>query len=308
MAFRLRTLVPYSPADFLTGGLGEWVVLILLCCLFIAICGAVLPKRLTERSYGRVLVIALGLAMGLGLFKAKNLFNFELESFGFLGIGLVLLLAGFVTYGLCRLGFRKDIAFALTFCAMYLTLALVSPSILDALAEVAPILTLIFFLAFIYLGVMILAQVFKRPKKFNRQLNEFTHAHEPNPDEPAIENELRHEQAEEQRLRQASHVLTQVQLRTVEDIERLIDQITSLIREQPFLTQENKTAISNALTRISKMEASFTNALLAMKQFIKNTAFSDTKTIDELEERFKNTKDQAKKKQSRRSWTSRRKR
>ena len=152
MAITLRRFMPYAPEEFLEGRFGEWVIIILLCALFIAITGAVLPKRLTEHRYGKALVVCTGLVLGIGLYMAKDIYNFNFESFGFLAIWIIAVLLGLVTFGLFRMGMRPDISFALTYCIMYLSFSLITPSLFDSIAESFPFLNGVFLLCFIYLG------------------------------------------------------------------------------------------------------------------------------------------------------------
>ncbi len=148
MAVRLRRFIPAAPEEFLEGPLGEWVVITLLCALFIAIAGAVLPKRLTEKRYGKALVICTGLLLGFGLYKAKDIYNFNLESFGFMSIWLIAVLLGMVAFGLFRYGMKPDIAFALTYCVMFLSFSLIAPSLFDSIADSLPFLNSVFFICF----------------------------------------------------------------------------------------------------------------------------------------------------------------
>jgi len=152
--------MPYGPLDLLRGPIGEWVVLILLCGLFIAIAGAILPKRLTEKRYGKAVTIFVGLILGIGLFMSKKLVNFNLESFGFLAIFLIIILMFLVTYGLLKMQFNKDMAVSITYCMIFLTFYIMSPSLFDTFAETLPILNGIFFLTFFYiLGKLIFNMV-----------------------------------------------------------------------------------------------------------------------------------------------------
>jgi len=143
--------MPYDPLELLRGPIGEWVVLILLCGLFIAIAGAVLPKRLTEGRYGKAVTIIVGLILGIGLFMTRKLYNFNLESFGFLAIFIIIILMFLVAYGLLKMHFNKDMAIGISYCMIFLTFYIMSPSLFDTFAETLPILNGIFFFTFIYI-------------------------------------------------------------------------------------------------------------------------------------------------------------
>lgn len=151
MAVGLRRFMPHGPLELLRGPVGEWIVLILLCGLFIAIAGAILPKRLTEKRYGKAVTTFVGLILGIGLFMSKKLLNFNLESFGFLAIFIIIILMFLVTYGLLKMQFNKDMAIGITYCMIFLTFYVMTPSLFDAIADSLPILNGIFFLTFFYI-------------------------------------------------------------------------------------------------------------------------------------------------------------
>ena len=151
MPIRLRKFLPYEPLELLKGPIGEWVVLILLCGLFIAIAGAVLPKRFTEGRYGKAVTIIVGLILGVGLFMTRKLYNFNFESFGFLAIFIIIILMFLVTYGLLKMHFNNDMAIGISYCMIFLTFYIMSPSLFDTFANTLPILNGIFFLTFFYI-------------------------------------------------------------------------------------------------------------------------------------------------------------
>ena len=128
--------------------------LLLLCGLFIAIAGAIFPKCLSEKRYGKAVTIFVGLILGIGLF------NFNLESFRFLAVFLIIVLMFLVTYGFLKMQFKKEIAVSITYCMIFLTFYIMSPSLFDTFVETLPILNGIFFLAFFYiLGKLIFNMV-----------------------------------------------------------------------------------------------------------------------------------------------------
>lgn len=161
MSIGIRRFMPHGPLELLRGPFGEWVVLILLCGLFIAIAGAILPKRLTEKRYGKGVTIFVGLILGIGLFMSKKLLNFNLESFGFLGIFIIIILMFLVTYGLLKMQFNKDMALGITYCMIFMTFYIMTPSLFDTIADSLPILNGIFFLTFFYILGKTIFNLFK---------------------------------------------------------------------------------------------------------------------------------------------------
>ena len=138
MAASLRPFDPFTylkPFDIL-GKYSEWIELILYCVMFIAIAGVALPKNLTNRRFGRPLVTAVGLVLGIGLYRAKDLFNFSFESFAFMGIWMIIILFGVLFFGMMKgLKVRPDIAFALTYCTIFISFLAIRPTLFDAVAQ-----------------------------------------------------------------------------------------------------------------------------------------------------------------------------
>jgi len=172
MPTTLRKFIPFQPEELLNGPYGDWLLLIIFCGLFIAISGAVLPRHLTEKRYGKAVVTFTGLILGIGLFKAKDIYNFNLESFGFLAIWIIILIMGFVMYGLTKIGLAKSTAVSVTYCVMFLSFFLLSPSLFDAIAEAFPLVNLIFIVLFFYIIGKPLLSAFgnKNPLKAARQI------------------------------------------------------------------------------------------------------------------------------------------
>lgn len=234
MAVSLRKYAPIDPGEMLSGNLGEWIIITLLCGLFIAIFGAVLPKHLTEMRYGKALVTFLGLIFGLGLYLAKDLYHFDLESFGFLAFGLMIVIAVIVTFGLTRIGASKPTAIALSYCLVFLTFVMREPSLFDSIAETLPILNLIFYLMFFYMvGKLIFGMVSHKHTALYalKKIKDFDFKG-PMPKETVkqIDSEVATDKLEDKEIKKVAMKLTKREINTTNDMRSDIDDMQRLIR------------------------------------------------------------------------------
>jgi hypothetical protein len=295
MAIHLRRFLPAAPEEFLEGPIGEWVIIILLCGLFIAICGAVLPKRLTEKRYGKALVVFLGLILGAGLYMAKDLYNFNFESFGFAAIWIIIFLVGLVSFGLFRFGMRIDTAFALTYCVMYLSFAMLTPNLFDSIADSFPLINLITLIAFVYLLIRIMMRIFLRNKTTDHAAFEFKHDKIPPTDQAEIDKELKIDQEEKKDLKKKTNKLTNIELHKIEDIEKLVKQIIFTLKKNPSMTEEERKDISVMLNKIAAKKKDFLYGLKILDHHIQKYQRGDEQQIHELKVRFAEAKDKKKK-------------
>ena len=303
MAVRLRSFVPFSPMEYLQGAAGEWFFLILFTVFFMAIAGAVLPKRLTEHRFGKALVISIGLILGAGLFRSRDIFHFNLEPFGFLGIGFVVLVMGIITFGLARIGMRKDMAIAFSYCLMFLTFRMVSPSLYDAIAESLPILNLIFLVTFIYLGGNLFFKILGVFRKTSES-NYFKHAEEnflklaeSSEEKAEIDKELREETNENKTVRKRIIKLTKSEVSSVEDIEKLIGQIIVTVRGTPNLSESNAQALLQIIERISKKKNAFMESIATLKKYTSQNQLQDRQRVNDLQKRMTVAKSENEKKE-----------
>ena len=163
MSISLRSNQFIDPRHLFEGNLGSWIRLILYCGLFITLVNSVFSylPQFRDNPYAKKLGTFLGFILGIGLFLAEKIFNFNFESFAFLGIWFVIILFGIVAFGLFRAGMSADKATALAYCVIYLSFLAISPSLFDSINNFFPLLNLILFLLFIYLAVSAISGLVK---------------------------------------------------------------------------------------------------------------------------------------------------
>lgn len=302
MSIALRRFMPYEPLEFLKGPIGEWVTLILLCGLFIAVAGAVLPKRLTERRSGKAVTVFLGLIMGIGLYSSRKLFNFNFESFGFLAIWIIVLLMIMATYGLAKLGMSKDIAVSLTYCITFMTFYIMSPSLFDAFADSLPILNGIFFLAFFYLLGKLMWRMLKGNSSGQAARNAKGIQLNP-PDSTELEKEIDHEKDERRLLKHSTVRLTKKELKSIDNILHYLKEIQQTLEDAGSqLNQHQKNAIINALKEINQTKQDFLRGLDRLKRHILKYKSGDSDKMHKLRERLHQTEEHRKKLDIQREW------
>ncbi|MBT6340291.1 MAG: hypothetical protein HOJ48_13450 [Desulfobacula sp.] len=296
MSVSLRRMVPFQPDEILNGQYGDWLLLIIFCGLFIAISGAVLPRHLTEKRYGKAVVIFTGLILGIGLFKAKDIYNFNLESFGFMAIWIIILIMGFVIYGLTKMGMAKTTAISITYCIMFLSFFLLSPSLFDAISESFPLINLIFIILFFYMIGKPLFSMFnsKNPLKAARKIE---HTNFTSGQDVEIEKEEGEDKVEIKDIKKKTIPGTKRELKSVSAIEKLLIDIIKAIRKKGTnLTPEDKKKISDDLKLINRNENVLKQGLFFIRSHVNAYRRHHKKDINEIQQRL-NTANSLKQKQ-----------
>lgn len=257
---------PVSPRGNLNGPYGDWILLMIFCGLFMAVSGAVLPRQLVDKRYGKGVVVCTGLILGIGLFKAKEIYNFNLESFGFLAIWLIIVILGFVIYGLIKIGVAKDTAVSMSYCIMFLSFFLLSPSMFDAIAESFPLVNLIFVVLFFYmigkpLFAMVktknLSKVAKKVKKMNFLSDQ----------DVEIDQEEKEDRKEIRDIKKAAVPVTKKEIKSVSDIKRMMDDIVKTVQEKNgALSSEDKVQIVRDLKQINQSESVLKNGMVFIRR------------------------------------------
>jgi len=157
--------MPYSPMELMTGPVGEWISLIVVTAMFIALAYATLPKHLSQNKKGKALAVTVGLIMGLGLYMVKRTFNFTFESFGLFAIFIIIFIMSLILYNLLKQQFSKEISVCLTYSVIFLSFFMISPSLFDAFSYSFPLLNGILFLTFIISLGFILWRMFGEMSK-----------------------------------------------------------------------------------------------------------------------------------------------
>ncbi len=302
----LRKLVPWKPDDILNGPYGDWITIILLSALFIAVAGIALPKHLTEKRYGKALVTIVGIMLGLATYKSMDMYNFSFESFGFLAIWIMLIIMGLVFFGLAKMGFRPDLAFALTYCVMFLTFWFMTPSLYDAISESLPLLNGIFLAAFLYLAGNLLLKIFRKGKSLRKAANGLR-SDERASDNPEVTKEFEKTSEEERELQSKTLKLTKLEIKSVEGMKDILREITTILKEHPDLREHDKNRISKALQSLASQKSSFEKALQSLKNQTEKHKLADQETMKKLKERARQTTDKNKRSEIEREYLLERK-
>lgn len=307
MVVSVRSFDPIEPSFLLTHAWGEWVILILFCGLFIALSVAILPRRLTEGNAGKAITIILGIMIGTGLFMMRSLYHFNLESFGMLAVGLIVILAVFVTYGLTKFGMSKTTAIALTYCLIFLTFVMPEPSIFDAFAETLPILNLLFYVAFIIMVGKLFMGMFggfsagDAAKDLKRmaldERGSVWNDPEKEREKTEVEKEIREDEREDKAIQYKTFEVTRKELKTIDDIYRHLKEISGTIEKKGnHLQESDKAGMLASLRNIQKDEYILLGGLIAIRNHAKAYKLKHRKDISEIEDRLKKTRSPKQKK------------
>ncbi len=279
----------------------------LLCVLFIAIAGVALPARLTQSRYGRILIGALGLSLGFALYRARDYLHFNFEAFGFIGYALMILVFGLVFYGLTKFGVAKDISFPLTYCVMFFSLNVLSPSIFDVFAKSLPILNLIAFGCFFYLLARIIMKMFSRKPSLAKEMRHLEAGSVHQVDEREIEREIKGEEKEETELARYLTPLTIQNLHSVDNLEIALKNVLSFLARNRALTEESKLGLVAYLRKLAAAKEAFAKRLKVLRDGLDRNQRYDKKQLHELRTRMKKTADKRKKVEIQKEWLTEKK-
>ncbi len=288
MSASLRNFIPFEPEEILNGPYGDWIFLLVFISLFIGLSGAVLPKHLTENNrYGKTVVVFCGIILGIGLFKAKDIYNFNLESLGFMAIWLVVFFMGLVVYGLSKMGMSKGTAISVTYCIMFLSFFLLSPSLFDAISQAFPLVNLIFIILFFYMLAKPLYSIFtnKSPLKSAREVksNPFSSA-----TDVEIEREEKEDLMEIKDIKKTAIPATKKEFKCIKDIKNALEEIVKLIHKKGNqLSGKEKKTIAEDLERINKDENILQRAANILKSSIYTYNNHHRKDVTEIQNRLK---------------------
>ncbi len=289
MALTLRRFIPFQPEEILTGPYGDWILLILLCGLFIAVSGAVLPRHLVEKRYGKAVVIFTGLMLGIGLFKAKEIYNFNLEAFGFLAIWLLIIVMGFVIYGLTKMGMAKTTALSVSYVIIFLSFFLLTPSLFDSIAESFPLVNLIFIILFFYMIGKPIFSAFnsKSPLKAAKKLS---HTNFTSDQDIEIEKEETEDRQETKDIKKKTIPETKTEIKSIDDIKKQLSDIIQKIQEHGSqLTEEDKKQISDDLKRINQNENLLKKGTIFIKRHVNAYNRHHRRDLSEIHQRLNRT-------------------
>jgi hypothetical protein len=289
----LRQLIPHSPSEILSGPLGEWVTIILLSALFVAIAGAALPKRLTESKTGKSLVTILGIFLGVALYQARDLLNFNYESFGFFSIGLIIVVAFMTMYGLTKFGFKnKRLAFALSYTIIYLTFAMIAPSLYDSFAESISVINGLLAILFI------LSLGYSFYEGFRAIVPKGATPQDTKTDRRELLEEEKEEGEEISDIKHHTLKLTRSSNKDLDSIRHLMQKIAARLKEQN-LSIASQQYIASTLNQISKMKDHLQQSLLSLRQYTQSFRQNDTEHLETLKARLQSATNNTQRKEIR---------
>lgn len=259
----------------------DWIYFTLVLIFFISLSGVALRKHF-DRPYVKPLIISVGIMLTVGIFKFKNSLILVFEGWGILGIILLGIIAATIPFGLCRgFGVSTGKSFFLTYILFYVLSWVQFPQIyrvleINGLGIINLALLILFFYAifrFVKFGA------FPSLAGKNTVGN--------NPVEPEIMHEIAQEEDEEKLIRKNALKLTQIEMRTIDDIAKAISEIQQIIQtHQNNLPDNERQRISKILKEIYRREHIFIKSLSKLKKTIKRVGSVDINQLGEKKDRL----------------------
>jgi hypothetical protein len=293
-----------NPGQFISK-FQDWIIFTLLLFFFWAVAGIALRRRFEQSRYLRVLITTIAIMFAVGTYFSiyKGWLKFSFEGFGFLGVVLVFIVALFIVIGLIRAyGVKASKALSIGYALFYISIWAVSPSILDTIDEVFPLLNIILLFLFIVSVIKAMAVFINNSKSPISMANELFHKKIKPKDEVEIEKEIDYEKQERKYIKAKTIRLTKRELKTVDHIDHYLKEIENVLTEGTSLTDYQKKHIVNALFVIGKTRNDFLKGLERLDLHIKRYKGGDEVKVNELRKRFHETQERKKKVEIQKAW------
>jgi len=252
--------------------------------LFFGVSKTTLGRRFPGKA-GSFMCVAVSLSLSIGLSLMERAMNFSLASFGPLAVFILVFLVAVLLFGLLRhLGMSHAAAVSLSFVVLYLSLRLVSPSVFDWIAGVAPWINGLLLLAFIISCGKLIFGLFKK-RSVNSLAQEISAV---SGQEYATKRDLA-EQDEEQRFIKGEIGITKKGLKSSEDI---INHLNSIIRalDEYGGSPEGKKRFASELKRIAESEHYMSAHLEKLERMNEKLGAHDVDRFEALQQKYKESK------------------
>ena len=223
--------------------------------IFFGVTKVTIGRRFEGRG-GNAITIGVGLALSIGFLVMEKTLNFSLQSFGPLAAAIILLLVGFVLYGLLHaLGFSHMNAICLAYVINYLSLRMVSPTIFDWIADTAPFINGILAIGFLIALIKLIISLFSR-SSINSLSSKLSKVPASLNFKPYSENYDKEISEDKEEVNLIDSKLIQVTKKGIKDSDEMINTIKEMIRvlekygSSPHAIRE----ISNAINKIKEKE------------------------------------------------------
>lgn len=263
----------------------EWIYFTLILVFFISVSGIAL-RRHFDKPYVKPLIVSVGLMLTFGVFKFKHQLTQIFEGWGIAGAALLVFMIATIPYGLCRsFGLPGRKAFYLTYILLYILSWVQFPWIYRRMGERN--------LGLVNLGLLILfiVAVFRLVKFRKPQSRISADLAGSTPMTHEIDREIETEDYDRRQLQGPARKITQIEIRSIEDIVALLKEIQSTMEtHRNNLPREERARITRLLEKISRDEGIFMNAVRNLKNLLTTIGARDMKHIRELEARMAQAK------------------
>ncbi|RJR23289.1 MAG: hypothetical protein C4582_05680 [Desulfobacteraceae bacterium] len=305
MPFTYDLLDPFSSIHpgSLISDYSDWILFTLLLFFFWAVVGIALRRQFEESRYLRVLGTSTALALAVGTYYSvyQGWLHLSLEGLGFFGAVLLFIVIFFIIFGLIRgFGMRTANALPLGFALFYVSLWAVIPNILYTIRETFPPVNGILLVLFVVSVFKVVTAFFRHlrssPLDIARDLKKRDFAPRSSED-VEIDREEEQERGEMKLVKRKTMKLTGFEIKTVEEIGHYLEVMIGIIERKGGRMDAGEVAeLTQALRQIGKREVLLTQGLELIKRHVNAYRRLHRKNLPELEKRFQNEKDPAKKK------------
>jgi hypothetical protein len=259
----------------------EWVYFFLVLIFFVSIAGVTL-RRHFSKPYVKPLVISVGLMLTVGVFQMRDLLVAIFEGWGAFGSILLLIMAAFMPYGLCRgLGMQPRRAAYITYILLYILSWVRFPQIYHALANknlgLLNLALLILFFVAVYKTVRLPKSVKDLASGVETANSRFV---------PEIERGIDAQGKEQRLIKKGGLKNTKVEIKTIDDIEKALSEIQNIVQQhQNNIPREERERMALILREMAKKEDIFVGSVRHVQELIRRSGTLDEAQIKALRDR-----------------------
>jgi len=276
---------PFLPLDMINPSqimeqYPDWIYFGLILTFFISVSGIIL-KRHFSNPYVKPLIVSVGLMLTVGIFRFKTTLAVVFEGWGIVGTILLILVVAIIPYGLTRsFGLSSKKSFYLTYILFYILSWIQFPEIYFYLGErnlglVNLVLLIIFIIA-------IFKVVFSR-----KSSSVPTDLNNNGVYESEINDELDVQEKEETMIRTVAEEITKKEIKTIEDIAKLLSEIQKIIEtHRNNLSKDDRMKISHILSEILQREEIYKKGIQNIRSILQRAGILDDKQLGELKKRY----------------------
>jgi cell division protein FtsB len=249
--------------------------------LFIGISQATLGKHFPSRG-GKAVVVALGLALAIGLVMSEKTIGFNLRSFGPIAAGILIILVGIMIFlGLKRAGSTSIVATAVAFLITYFIILTVIPGFAQWITSnsYTSWIHLLVIIAFAIIIYKILKSLFSKKQNSLEDILK-KNMDDISPENTDLQEQIKQLKGEKVFIKNEMENKSDQAAKASKDMIAELSNMKKMMGE--LVTPQSRYTVLKTLQSIPIQEQQISNAFLPLKQKVKQLASFDYRHFQQL--------------------------